>query len=308
MSGYSNKATDSMLSWCEKVREDFADLKNELTFGTENMVAIVESNEQNNNSRKRDEGLVPNEQTTVAVNFYLKQANEKLMSVNDMLERQFRETIEYNQVLERELDFVRQELKIEKMIRKSLFNTLEEELAILDEQLTIVYQNEKLSAGHGDCIGKDWRQLFDDTFPTVDREDFESRMRGMEKSVVDIQSAAGVSFQVTIQPIRSSEIELYVLLLMNALPAAEAVSDVSLHLPEKSQLQNLTLSDVAALDTEGKGSVSLKIRTPLNSILTSARIIQKFNRKKPEAVDKFSQIVVDETNRILDLIKDMSEN
>jgi len=113
---------------------------------------------------------------------------------------------------------------------------------------------------------------------------------------------------MTIQPIRSSESELHVLLMMKERPLSEAMSDVPLILSEKSQLQHLTLSDVASLDRKAKGSVSLKIRTPLNSILTSARIIQKFNRKKPDAVDKFSQIVVDETYRILDLIKEMPEN
>jgi len=137
VSGYSNKSTDSMVSWCEKVRQDFADLRNELTFGTENMVAIVESNEQNSNSCKRDDGFVQNDQSIAAVNIYLKQANEKLMSVNDMLERQFRETIEYNQVLERELAFVQQELKIEKLIRRTLFNSLDEELAIVGREYSI---------------------------------------------------------------------------------------------------------------------------------------------------------------------------
>lgn len=324
MSEHTNKVTGSMLKWCDEIRRDFTDLQNELTFETEHVVAMVESNMNNNKSNgnnrcdeKRksvnvDYGArkvdVADGQNPAAANLYLKQANDKLMSVNDLLERQYRETVEYNRLLEKELSFVQQELKIEKAVRKGLFNAIKDELVILDENLDIVYQNKKLIETHGDCTAKNWKVMFGESFPGLKASEIETMMRGMEQSVLSIQNNSGAIFKITILPIRNLDLSLYTLVMKKELKVAGSKDDSTSVDGEKNNFVKLNLSDVTKIENSKEGSVSHKIRTPLNSILTSARIIQKFNRQKPEAVDKFSQVVVDETYRILDLIKKLPEN
>lgn len=319
MSTHKNKVTGSMVKWCEEIRRDFSDLKNELTFETEHVVAMVESkNDKNccgNEGQKSGQfsvetGSVPvtDEHSNVSVNYYLKQANEKLMSVNDLLERQYREVAEYNKLLERELSCVQQEMKIEKAVRKGLFSAIEDELVILDEKLKIVYQNKTIIEQYGDCAGKKWEVLFDSSFRDLRKEELERFMRGMEKTTLRLKNDKDEQFEVFILPIRNLDLNLYTLVMKKKLAKIDKTADSTAVQFEQRRNKNLTLSDVTKMENSKKGSVTHKIRTPLNSILTSARIIQKYNREKPDEVEKFSKIVVDETNRILDLIKELPEN
>ena len=49
-------------------------------------------------------------------------------------------------------------------------------------------------------------------------------------------------------------------------------------------------------------SVSHNFRTPLTSIISSARIIKKYGNQNSETIDKFVKIILDESDRLLELI------
>ena len=68
---------------------------------------------------------------------------------------------------------------------------------------------------------------------------------------------------------------------------------------------NKQLKKLDELKSSFLSNVSHELRTPLTSIKSSAGIIKKYGLKKPESIDKFSSIIIEEVDRLTRLINNV---
>ncbi len=78
----------------------------------------------------------------------------------------------------------------------------------------------------------------------------------------------------------------------------------------KLEASNARLRELDALKTKLLSTVSHELRTPITAILASAKIIGRFHDEKPEAVERFSGVIVREAERLgrlLDNLLDLAK-
>ena len=68
---------------------------------------------------------------------------------------------------------------------------------------------------------------------------------------------------------------------------------------------NKQLKKLDELKSSFLSNVSHELRTPLTSIRSSARIIKKYGLKKPKSIEKFSDIIIEEVDRLTRLINNV---
>ncbi len=68
---------------------------------------------------------------------------------------------------------------------------------------------------------------------------------------------------------------------------------------------NQQLKHLDQLKSNFLSNVSHELRTPLTSIKSSAKIILKYGQKKPDAIEKFGSIIIEETERLTRLINNV---